>query len=58
MTIYTCPMDPEIIKDAPGTCPKCGMELVLLTGEDHGGHADHVSMEVDLKRRNLKRFLQ
>jgi len=51
MTIYTCPMDPEIIKDAPGTCPKCGMELVLLTGEDHGGHADHVSMEVDFKRR-------
>lgn len=26
---YTCPMHPEIIKDRPGKCPKCGgMELV------------------------------
>src|SRR6188768_1959204 len=27
---YTCPMHPEIIKDAPGQCPKCGMTLVPL----------------------------
>lgn len=27
---YTCPMHPEVIKDAPGKCPKCGMELVIL----------------------------
>lgn len=26
-TQYTCPMDPEIITDAPGDCPKCGMAL-------------------------------
>jgi len=26
--IYTCPMHPEIIRDAPGTCPICGMDLV------------------------------
>ena len=26
---YTCPMHPEIIRDAPGTCPICGMDLVL-----------------------------
>lgn len=25
---YTCPMHPQIIKDAPGNCPICGMELV------------------------------
>ena len=24
---YTCPMHPEIVRDAPGTCPKCGMVL-------------------------------
>lgn len=24
---YTCPMHPEIIRDEPGTCPKCGMAL-------------------------------
>lgn len=26
--IYTCPMHPEVVSDQPGTCPKCGMELV------------------------------
>ena len=26
-TQYTCPMDPEIIQDGPGTCPICGMAL-------------------------------
>jgi Cu+-exporting ATPase len=25
---YTCPMHPEILRDAPGVCPKCGMALV------------------------------
>lgn len=26
--VYTCPMHPEVQSDQPGTCPKCGMELV------------------------------
>jgi len=26
-TLYTCPMDPEIIRDAPADCPICGMAL-------------------------------
>ena len=26
-TKYTCPMDPEIVRDGPVTCPKCGMAL-------------------------------
>ena len=25
---FTCSMHPEIIKDVPGTCPKCGMTLI------------------------------
>ncbi len=28
--IYTCPMHPEIRRDQPGTCPKCGMTLEPL----------------------------
>ena len=24
---YTCPMDPEVVADRPGPCPKCGMAL-------------------------------
>src|SRR5438876_7662435 len=26
--LWTCSMHPEIIRDNPGTCPICGMELV------------------------------
>jgi len=26
--VYTCPMHPEIIRDQPGSCPICGMDLV------------------------------
>jgi len=25
--VYTCPMHPEVRRDGPGTCPKCGMAL-------------------------------
>ena len=25
---YTCPMHPQVIKDEPGKCPICGMDLV------------------------------
>ena len=35
---FTCPMHPEIVRDAPGTCPVCGMALepVLITADDSG----------------------
>jgi Cu(I)/Ag(I) efflux system membrane fusion protein len=25
---YTCPMHPEVVKNQPGDCPKCGMKLI------------------------------
>jgi Cu+-exporting ATPase len=28
--IYTCPMDPEVRRQGPGACPKCGMALEPL----------------------------
>ena len=31
-TRYTCPMHPEIVRDAPGSCPKCGMTLIPMLG--------------------------
>jgi len=31
---YTCPMHPEIIRDAPGTCPICGMALEPMVPSD------------------------
>jgi Cu+-exporting ATPase len=30
-TKWTCPMHPEIVRDAPGPCPICGMALEPLT---------------------------
>ncbi len=29
---YTCPMHPEVIRNAPGSCPLCGMALEPVTG--------------------------
>jgi hypothetical protein len=26
---YTCEMHPEVVQDAPGRCPKCGMKLAV-----------------------------
>ncbi|MBZ8132084.1 heavy metal translocating P-type ATPase [Afifella sp. IM 167] len=46
-TLYTCPMDPEIVQEGPGTCPICGMAL-----EPMGLPADGPNPElVDFKRR-------
>ena len=46
-TLYTCPMDPEIVQEGPGTCPICGMAL-----EPMGGVADGPNHElVDFTRR-------
>src|SRR5256714_4682811 len=28
---YTCPMHPQVIRDAPGACPICGMALEPMT---------------------------
>lgn len=28
VTVYSCPMHPEVTSDKPGECPKCGMTLV------------------------------
>lgn len=47
--MYTCPMDPEIISKEPGTCPKCGMDLVPMATEH--GHEEHLGMEENFKRR-------
>ncbi len=46
-TTYTCPMDPEIVQDGPGTCPICGMAL-----EPAGGVAEGPNHElIDFTQR-------
>lgn len=34
---YTCPMHPEVVRDRPGPCPKCGMALEPRTLTAHEG---------------------
>jgi Cu(I)/Ag(I) efflux system membrane fusion protein len=47
---YTCPMHPEIISNVPGTCPICGMDLVLK--EDDNQKIQDVDLEALLKPTN------
>jgi YHS domain-containing protein len=48
-TLYTCPMHPEIVRDAPGTCPICGMALepMGVPSADEGPNPELV----DFRRR-------
>ncbi len=42
--IYTCQMHSEVKQDAPGRCPKCGMNLVVAdadTAENEHSHKSH-----------------
>ncbi len=45
--VYACPMHPEVVSEAPGHCPACGMKLLpseLVAqaggGAEHEGHSD------------------
>src|SRR5574340_246740 len=39
--LWTCPMHPEVVRDQPGLCPICGMELVEMdpSGASPSGHS-------------------
>ena len=37
-TQYTCPMHPQILRDAPGSCPICGMALEPVLPSDEPSH--------------------
>ena len=40
---YTCPMHPQIVEEKPGSCPICGMTLVLANTANEGTHHQHGS---------------
>lgn len=55
---FTCPMHPEVVKEEPGKCPKCGMDLVpvIKSGHSHEGHVqeqthDHHQMHKEHSHR-------
>jgi len=41
---YVCPMHPRIIKDEPGTCPICGMDLVAKQMDPMAGKHPEVRL--------------
>jgi Cu+-exporting ATPase len=44
-TEYFCPMDPEVVSDRPGSCPKCGMALEPRTlSADEGPNPELTDM--------------
>jgi len=45
---WVCPMHPEIVRDAPGNCPKCGMALEPRTATV--GDEENAEL-VDMRRR-------
>jgi Cu+-exporting ATPase len=47
-TLYTCPMDPEIVQEGPGDCPICGMALEPMMPEADSGPNPEL---VDFRRR-------
>jgi YHS domain-containing protein len=49
-TLYTCPMDPEIVQEGPGDCPICGMALEPMTPTADAGPNPEL---IDFKHRFL-----
>lgn len=41
---YVCPMHPQIVRDAPGNCPICGMNLVVKRIEAEAGQRPMVTV--------------
>ena len=48
--LYTCPMDPEVVREEPDDCPICGMALEPMTPSLDDGPSPEL---VDFKRRLL-----
>jgi Cu+-exporting ATPase len=46
--VYTCPMHPQIRRNAPGNCPICGMTLEPLVATSEGGESPELR---DMTRR-------
>lgn len=46
---YTCPMHAEVVSDKPGSCPKCGMDLVQKKKENNQNksHQMHTDFSAD-----------
>jgi Cu(I)/Ag(I) efflux system membrane fusion protein len=50
---YTCPMHPNVIKDDPGKCPVCGMDLVPKKNATSASTNDLMLTESQIKLANI-----
>jgi RND family efflux transporter MFP subunit len=52
---WTCPMHPSVIRPEPGSCPICGMDLVLMeeSESEGGGIEGHGVVEIDPEKQQL-----
>ncbi len=44
---YTCPMHPEVVQSEPGSCPKCGMDLLPRETQATAGHTQADQQEMN-----------
>jgi len=54
--LWQCPMHPQIVRDAPGTCPICGMTLRPVNREDLAGTTavpGHAPFNLSTERQQL-----
>ncbi|MBT1699281.1 efflux RND transporter periplasmic adaptor subunit [Fulvivirgaceae bacterium PWU4] len=52
-TKYTCPMHPNVVKDGPGKCPVCGMDLVPVNKTPGGGSNDLMLSDSQIRLANI-----
>jgi RND family efflux transporter MFP subunit len=45
--LWTCGMHPQVLRDEPGSCPICGMQLTPVAVDGHDAHADGGAVVID-----------
>lgn len=53
---YSCPMHPEVQRNAPGICPECGMGLMPQKTSGHKGREGHDKHEGHSTQMFLRKF--
>ena len=54
-TKYTCVMHPEVVRDKPGKCPKCGMALVPMKSKPNPlpSRSEHASHDMQMPMHSM-----
>lgn len=55
---YTCPMHPEVVREEPGNCAKCGMKLEPVQTKPKAAHDDHAQHSSHATDRTYENSVQ